>query len=338
MGCSRASTGCQACYAERQALRFSGPDQPWAGLVRKVNGHAAWTGEVRFAEHRLDEPLRWTRPRLIFVCSTSDLFHETVPDAWIDKLFAVMALAPRHTFQVLTKRARRLHDYFADLQDRERAIGAAMLELPGGADSDIPRLPLKNVWIGVSVENQEFALQRIPYLLRTPAAVHWLSCEPLLGMIDLESACEIAFRGETVSSTSDGARMARALRRGDTSRLDWVVAGGESGPGARPMHPDWARSLRDQCDAAGVSFFFKQWGAWQIASAENGRLDCNMASNKAVWVHTDGCLTKPSYLREDGNDQFDPIAMIQVGKKRAGRLLDGALHDEYPPGTSIVAR
>lgn len=167
---------------------------------------------------------------MIFVCAHGDLFHESVPYEWIDQVWGVMSLAPRHTFQVLTKRADRMHEIVPRLAARHRP--------PDGS-----RWPLPNVWLGVSVEDQRRANERIPLLLRTPAAVRWLSCEPLLGDVTVFS----------IDGPVD-------IHPGQQSPLHWIVAGGESGPRARAMHPEWARSLRDQCAAAGVPFHFKQWG------------------------------------------------------------------------------
>ena len=264
-GCSRVSAGCQHCYAEAQAARIvrMGKGMPTAydGLVKvTAGGEPRWTGRLGFDFEHLGNPLRWQRPRRIFVNSMSDLFHEDVPDEWIVDIFAVMALAPRHTFQILTKRPKRMRE-FLTASSREfsvagRVIGRAW-EMLGrvGAGRVIARpdryrhegiaarpWPLPNVWLGVSVENQEAADERIPELLRTPAAVRFLSCEPLLGPVDL--------RGVPVPPSIGDVEASR--------RLHWIIAGCESGPGARPCSVEWLRSLRDQCAAAGVPFFLKQ--------------------------------------------------------------------------------
>lgn len=213
-GCTKISQGCKNCYAERMAVRLQAMGQP-----NYANGF-----QVTVQEHMLDLPLSWKKPRLVFVNSMSDLFHKDVPTEFIRRVFAVMERAPHHTFQVLTKRA-----------DRLRAI-AADLPWPG------------NVWMGVSVEDQRAANERVPHLLLTPAAVRFLSCEPLLGPIRFEA---IPAWGGALDS------------------LHWVIVGGESGPGARPMDPEWARTIRDQCLRAGVPFFFKQWGG--VNKAKTGR-------------------------------------------------------------------
>jgi protein gp37 len=258
VGCSHAgSPGCDNCYAARMASR---------GLAKSHAGLAAggkWNGEVRLLEDRLCLPRKWRKPRKIFVCSMGDLFHPAVPFEFIDKAFAVMALWPGHTFQVLTKRPARMAEYFAhdgpNFTDTYHNIGRAISAANGAT---IPAqlsaehwgfiLPLPNVWLGTSVENQQAADGRIPHLLRCPAAVRFVSCEPLLGPVDLTPPEN---RG-TNWNLDDWLQ-----------ELDWVVVGGESGPGARPMHPDWARTIRDRCDGRTdmgrpwpLPFFFKQWG------------------------------------------------------------------------------
>jgi len=235
-GCTRVSEGCRNCYAERQAARQCGDGRPYHGLVKLTKAGPRWTGEVALVYENLEDPLSWRAPQLVFVDSMSDLFHEKVPDEYIALVFAVMAAAPRHTFQILTKRPERMRTLlsyeafwgYVTLQGMERFWGLrelAMLDL--GVAS-----PLPNVWLGTSVENQAAADERIPQLIETPAAVRFLSCEPLLGPVEI----------------------------GDEAldRLHWVIAGGESGPRARPIDVEWAHDLRAQCGFAGVPFFMKQ--------------------------------------------------------------------------------
>jgi len=216
-GCTKVSPGCDHCYAERITNRFGGP-----GAFDTVVLHP----------ERLGKPLRWRKSRMVFVNSMSDLFHDDVPDEFIGRVWQVMGAASMHTFQVLTKRPGRMASLL-----NERIL----THIPV-----LPNWPLPNVWLGTSVEDQKWADIRIPKLLDAPAAVRFLSCEPLLGPVD--------------------------LRIYPGSWVDWVIVGGESGPGARPMHPDWARSLRDQCVAAEVPFFFKQWGG-RIPKAGGRELD-----------------------------------------------------------------
>jgi protein gp37 len=229
-----------------------------AGLTRGTKAGPVWTGEVRFNEQWLDQPLRWKKPRLIFVCAHGDLFAENVPDEWIDKVFAVMALAPHHTFQVLTKRAKRMREYLSSpvLVD---SIANAAHEIDGGIG--VPIMPLPNALLGVSVEDQKRADERIPDLLATPAAVRWISAEPLLGPVDLRKwlGSEPIIPGLSTYVDQDGYHR-QDIGGGLLDGLDWVVAGGESGKGARvwPGFEDACRSLRDQCRSAGVPFFMKQ--------------------------------------------------------------------------------
>ncbi len=227
-GCTKVSEGCDHCYAEMIAHRFAGTK--------------AYPNEfgVTLRPERLDQPLRWRKPRRIFVNSMSDLFHDDVPNDYIARVWAVMAEARQHTFQILTKRPGRMRSLLRSATFWAAFWAAGVHDRTG---LDVSSSPLSNVWLGVSVENQKWADVRIPVLLDTPAAVRFLSCEPLLGPVDL------AWR-------EDGPDGEASFPAG----IDWVIVGGESGPGARPMHPDWARSLRDQCQNAGVPFFMKQTG------------------------------------------------------------------------------
>ncbi len=296
-GCSLASPGCTNCYAMKQAHRF----EARRGLTRPSNGGMVWTGEVRFAEDQLLKPLAWKRPRRIFWNAHGDTFHDAVPDAWIDKVFAVAALTPQHTHMILTKRSARMRAYLA--QHDTSKVGDSITMAAFAMNSAVrgyrgqggaATWPLPNVWLGVSVEDQTRADERIPDLLATPAAVRFISAEPLLGPVDLTSIDVNAW--EPIDSIG--------VAFGDERpTIDWVIVGGESGPGARAMHPDWARSLRDQCAAAGVAFHFKQWGEW---GPFNGQLVTNIpvACNGGV--------------------------MDRYGKKPAGRLLDGVEHNGVP--------
>lgn len=349
-GCSLASPGCTNCYAMKLAGTRMKNHPTRAGLTQDTKTGPVWTGEVRFNEAVLTQPLRWKRPRRIFVCAHGDLFHENVPDEWIDQVFAVMALAPQHTFQVLTKRSDRMREYIArrgaspSLPSHE--IMAAMDGISRDKWPDL-RWPLSNVWLGVSVEDQARADQRIPDLLATPAAVRWLSCEPLLGPVDLRWIAEPDDEKDGAidallgcnwidNSHTNRGEVFRPVRPGHEDRLmrrwvcsseadilagrkiDWVVVGGESGPGARPMHPDWARSLRDQCQAAGVAFHFKQWGDW----FPYGEIDAEGHHNS----RTKGEKTGDWFEWRPPVNGFS----VRIGKKQAGRLLDGREWSEYP--------
>ncbi len=323
-GCSVVSAGCKNCYAMKLAGTRLRDHPSRKGLTTDTSAGPVWTGEVRFNQQWLDQPLRWKRPRMIFVCAHGDLFHESVPDEWIDRVFAVMALCPQHTMQCLTKRPGRMRAYMSDPDTPGRvarasdrlAVAHDIAAMCGPSDFE---WPLRNFWAGTSVENQEAADERIPLLLQTPAAVRWVSVEPLLGAVELSAWLDL------IQYEKGSVWMRRNIGQ-MYDMLDWVVVGGESGRNARPMHPAWARSLRDQCKSAGVPFLFKQWGGWQIASAENGHHDCDMERNSAIWVDVDGKIAKPSSLGLSDA----AYAMVRTSKKSAGRLLDGVLHDEYP--------
>ncbi|PSR27617.1 MAG: hypothetical protein C7B46_19330 [Sulfobacillus benefaciens] len=251
-GCSKVSPGCQHCYAEAVSHRYGWTTQPW------TMPHAA--ANVQVHPDRLDQPLRWRKPRRIFVNSMSDLFHEAVPDAFLDQVFAIMAMTDRHTYQILTKRPDRMQQYLTNSETPRRIADVILHTAPSYPIYGVRAVdlynrsiwPLPNVWLGVSVEDQRRADERIPLLLQTPAAVRFVSCEPLLGPVVLTALPFPVPGGETVAIN--------ALHRSSVfaPRIDWVIAGAESGPKARPMDDDWVRSLRDQCQAAGVPFFFKQ--------------------------------------------------------------------------------
>ncbi len=223
-GCSKVSDGCTNCYALGLAWRHeNNPKSPYyhTGIAEKRNGKVLWTGKVVAAEDALTRPMRWRKPQRIFVNSMSDLFHEDISEELIDKVFAVMALCPQHTFIVLTKRAERMQDYL----DTAHCCGTHWL-------TEISlQWPLSNVWLGISVEDQKNWEARRDYLYETPAAVKFLSCEPLLNSIWLAD---------------------------NIKWLDWVIVSSESGHRARYFDDAWARDLRDQCQRVGVPFFFKQ--------------------------------------------------------------------------------
>ncbi len=314
-GCTEVSDGCTHCYAKTFAERWRG-----------TPGHYFERGfDVQLRPDKRDQPLRWKKPRKIFVNSMSDLFHDQVPDEYIAKVFAVMASAPQHTFQLLTKRHGRMRSLLTADYFRTEVLcqTAALAEDHGDRGGRyMPYWPLPNVWLGVSAENALWAKIRGDALRETPAAVRFFSCEPLLGPIgDL-----------------------------DLTGIDWVIVGGESGPGARPMHPDWARSLRDQCTAVGVPFLFKQHGEWiedvtvhpanpaigidepyrvlNIPSDAKDRRRCAMHLSGRTALTPDN----PFHPFRAGHGGW--TAMRRVGKHAAGRVLDGRTWDEYP----VVAR
>ena len=298
-GCTKVSEGCDHCYAELLHERFNGP-----GSFATITLHP----------ERLEKPLRWRKPRRVFVNSMSDLFHADVPDQFIADVFKHMWWAKDHTFQVLTKRPGRMRSLVPRIEPilREIERDLALVDCP------TPLVwPLPNVWLGVSVETQAWADVRIPTLLGTPAAVRFLSCEPLLGPVDL---ARIAYTrgGGTYLDVVNGRHGEPGAWSVGAQRIDWVIAGGESGKKARPMHPAWARSLRDQCEQAGVPFHFKQWGEWAPAALGIGMARHNVGRE---------VLVGPA-LDDLGHRQV----MRRVGKGKAGRELDGRLHDAFPGG------
>ncbi|MBV0920624.1 phage Gp37/Gp68 family protein [Mycobacteroides chelonae] len=308
-GCDKVSPGCDHCYAETFAERWRG-----------TRGHYFETGfDVQLRPDKLDLPLRWTKPRRIFVNSMSDLFHDSVPDAYIGSVFDVMARAEQHTFQILTKRHGRMRALLRKWeQEGAESVERGELHPKYGAAAwrrrdglwCTPRVwPLPNVWLGVSAEDQQRADLRIAALLDTPAAARFVSAEPLLGAINLPSHwLHPVMRTPSPENNAIGRRIGKAHGVGF---IDWVIVGGESGPGARPMHPDWARSLRDQCVAAGVPFLFKQWG-------ETVPLGQMTDEARRRWDDHHGC------------DVYPEESLWRLGKKRAGRELDGRTWDQYP--------
>lgn len=354
-GCSVVSPGCTNCYAMRLAGTRLQHHPSRAGLTRDTKAGPVWTGEVRFNEQWLDQPLRWKRPRRIFVCAHGDLFHEAVPDEWIDRVFAVMALAPQHVFQVLTKRPERMRDYMLRLVAANQEHGPDGPLVPERCTwNDLTATghhhPLPNVWLGTSVEDQARADERIPILLDTPAAVRWISAEPLLSEVRLDRIPQPAELAPSTMNALSGTcwpDFTGIAYNQRYPRLDWVVAGGESGPGARPMHPDWPRSLRDQCAAAGVPFFFKQRGEWSTGSIlmTTGQPIFRQFSTFREWVNkaptrVNGgicldaagrrCRIGADFMRARDEGAFPVTILDRVGKKAAGRLLDGVEHNGMP--------
>ncbi|MEJ7730499.1 MAG: phage Gp37/Gp68 family protein [Polyangiaceae bacterium] len=310
-GCALVSPGCTNCYAMKFAHRFSGAGKPYDGLTRLTKHGPVWTGEALFIPWALEEPFRWKKPQRVFVNSMSDLFHEDVTDEQIAAVFGVMAAAPQHTFQILTKRPERMRAFLREvmprLADDNRAIAAApavhqttlraAVEYLGkhpaldaawerdreARNRDVEAWPLRNVWIGVSVEDQARANERIPLLLDTPAAVRWVSAEPLLERVSLadlydhaggiiKPLCGLHWQPTPASWSQRGVTVLKP--KGPT--IDWVVVGGESGPGARPFHLDWARKVVADCKAAGVPCFVKQLGAVPVHTPPEWGAQCGL--------------------------------------------------------------
>ncbi|MER9814250.1 phage Gp37/Gp68 family protein [Mesorhizobium sp. M0129] len=359
VGCSIVSPGCTHCYAMGMAARIEamtaaltrtgqGGAPHYNGTTRKVKGTAIWTGKVALAPEKiLLQPLAWRAPRKIFVNSMGDLFHEDVPDAWIDKVFAVMALAPQHTFQVLTKR-KRMREYM-NWQAFDRVVIQMMAMVDQGTPSvretcerhgipwQQPRSahdwwPLRNVWLGVSAERQQEADERVPALLATPAAVRFISAEPLLGPIDFTSisgeAPNYTFRVNALSGRHTIPSDNPTDIVTDGACLDWIIVGGESGPDARPMHPDWVRDVRDDCAAANVAFFFKQWGEWapgELAPRMQVRTERAATFWNDKWLFEN--VTPAAGQSMHSDDEPD---VFRFGKRGLGRSLDGVEHNAMP--------
>lgn len=331
-GCTRVSEGCDHCYIERT------PPFRMAGRRFDRPGVGGTTGVILHPD-RLGVPLGWRKPRRVFVNSLADLFHDQVPDEYIARVFTTMALSPQHTFQILTKRPARARALLDSRVFRELVIsgGSPVPEALRRANAQLADRwqaerwwPLPNVWLGTSVENQKFAELRIHHLLDTPAAVRFLSCEPLLGPIDLTAAVWMMGSHRGHGLTASYVHAMGCCRR--FHGIDWVIAGGESGPGARPMHPDWARSLRDQCAGAGVPFFFKQWGVH--APYEEGQSTEAGLHGPLALVDPSGRTHSPTLgaLAPAGS-----VPMARYGKHRAGRLLDGRTWDEFPAEPQAVS-
>lgn len=346
LGCSKVSPGCDECYAVGQSHRNTamGSEAYIPALTVKTDSGVEWTGEVRLMHDRLDQPLRWRKPRRVFVNSMSDLFHPDVPGPFIEAVFGVMAAATSHTFQVLTKRPQRMVELLRSW-DAERLTRVSLVAQgisPDFIDMTDHRvsLPLPNVWLGTSVESNKYAW-RANHLRDTPAAVRFISAEPLLGSLD-----ELNLDG-----------------------IDWLIVGGESGPNARPMHPEWVRDLRDEalditcgecgdrltskafdsdpicghCDGrpGGTAFFFKQWGQWAPAEKAKATHLLNIPVQgrdepRLITIES-GTSKQPSGIGTwDLVDRGHPgwVRVAKAPKSLNGRKLDGRTWDEMPAGAN----
>lgn len=324
-GCTKVSPGCDNCYAEGVVNRFAGHNSAFPNRFDIVTMRGPKMLHLPLSK-------KWAAPRRVFVNSLSDLFHADVPDEFIARVFAVMALAPQHTFQLLTKRHARMRALLSD-DGFENEVAHEIVGLtvadgipePDYLNAFTPWWPLPHVWLGVSVEDQQWADIRIPALLDTPAALRWISAEPLLGPLDLTQYLP---------------------RRGDTEwarRLNWVVVGGESGPRARPMHPSWVRDIRDDLAHAAVPWLFKQWGAWQNGSAPgvDGQREHVVAIDGRHEPSRDFFRTPvltPLAHDVHAHRIRTPVLMAKVGKAAAGRTLDGRTYDAFPPAPRVSVR
>lgn len=320
-GCTKVSEGCRHCYAERYVGRFgktihgTHPISVSGAERGDEDDHIALPfSTVMLHPDRLDLP-RWRTPQRVFVNSMSDLFHPDVPTNFVAEVFNEMAACQDHTFLILTKRPERIAPVFNGMiwETAENWPGTEPLCLMLECD----QWPLPNVWLGVSVEDQKAADERIPLLLQTPAAVRFVSVEPMLGPVDLTN---VPLMSQAVSTRPVGSALV------GSPRIGWVICGGESGPKARPMHPDWVRSLRDQCTSAGVPFFFKQWGEWAPPARAGESLAESQIAGEANRrkPFCPGCAV---HKWGDGDWSW------RIGKKAAGNLLDGLRWEQFPNET-----
>lgn len=351
-GCAIVSRGCTNCYAMKLAGTRLKDHPSRYGLTQASKAGPVWTGEVRLNESWLGQPLRWKRPRKIFVCAHGDLFAENVPDEWIERVVAVAIAAwllNGHISQILTKRPARMRDTFKRRVFWE-AVNLRIADLVRGhydpltIDDYGPEHPCDGLWLGTSAEDQASANQRVPALLETPAAVRFVSAEPLLGPIDFR-AIQPADKYHQVDALNGTFGFSRP-HIAYSPRIHWIIAGGESGPGARPMHPAWAREIRDACKAAGTAFFFKQWGSWApVSEMSDQAIDaCYRPAHPTRPESTRHCLVANMVMHQDGARFRDSaiyqsgayaagtgaMRLMHIGKRRAGRHLDGLEHSEMP--------
>ncbi len=303
VGCSKVSPGCVNCYAERMAVRLAAMGQE---KYKAVTDGKGWNGNLFFGPNSIFVPMHWKKPRRVFVNSMGDTFHKATDIEFLDSIFTVVDQCPQHQFLFLTKRPENMKAYFDSRQS----------------------FLFPNVWLGVTICNQAEANEKIPLLLKVPAAVRFVSIEPMLGPVDLTDIIDEETENyEDYINALDCDVSAKDDLKYNGNTLDWVICGGESGPGARPMYPDWVRSLRDQCKAADVPFLFKQWGEYTPDTA--WVRPKKIEPHQVRYVYSDG------QFREIGKCQliegrYDFVLMHKAGKHRAGRTLDGVIHDEYP--------
>ncbi|WP_057466088.1 phage Gp37/Gp68 family protein [Pseudovibrio sp. POLY-S9] len=363
VGCSVASKGCTNCYAMKMAGTRLKHTELYKGLTDESKAGPVFNGKMRLNEKALHAPLSCKKPRCFFVNSMGDLFHESVPEEWLEKVFAVMAMTPQHRYLILTKRATRMREYCNPIAKRRLKVAREVMdyhvqrECKGLTNENLDQLmpvesvgavdcpdniylrswPLPNVALGVSVESRELAEDRIFELLNTRAEMRFLSAEPLLGSLSL-TRFNLTKYVEAVTGQAFDRRYSPVCYQNALTglvtgmdeyqdKLDWVIAGGESGAKARPAHPEWFRELRAQCMASGVPFFFKQWGEFKPGS--------DFKSDEKSWaVAWDGRTVSPPALADDypkdasGHDRWS--AVRKVGKAAAGNLLDGEVHQAFP--------
>ena len=307
-GCTKVSRGCWNCYAERFAKRLQ---------KNPKTSKYAMGFDVTFHEDELTKPMLWKKPERIFVCSMGDLFHENVPFEIIEAVFSVMSDIDRHTFIILTKRPERMYDFYNWKSNR---LGFTL-----------PYQTKDNVWIGVTAENQEQADIRIPILLQIPSTKKFVSCEPMLGEIDLW----LKYLPKVVEH--------RALENGkmgicweENKGLNWVIAGGETGPDVRPMHPEWIRSLRDQCISSNVPFFFKGWGNYIPLNVSLDGIKPIRSKHNTYWKNKNGDTFE--LIDEDGeflvagnnHEDYQQVKWVSSSENYTRNKIDGQQYHEFP--------
>lgn len=304
VGCTKKSEGCDNCAALQFAVRHAhNPKFPldariaYQSVIEKKDGKWNWNGKTALIESRLNVPLKWNKPRMIFLGFMGDIFHPSNSFADIARVFEVVNKTPQHTYQVLTKREKRMAEYFDIVQD-------------------VP----ENVWPGVSVENQDQANKRIPVLLKIHAKIRFISIEPMLGPVDLTMIEKLTEHGTTFINVLNGTSFGLFdINYQNFKPINWVICGGESGPKARPMHPDWVRSIKDQCQAANVPFFFKQWGEWMIFDDLPSVLRGQLLRGESKWP-----------IKNYSTDDDLVWTFHKISKKQAGSLLDGKEYKSFP--------
>ncbi|CAJ3186263.1 Bacteriophage protein gp37 [Burkholderia pseudomallei] len=311
-GCQKVGPGCDHCYAEARNARFGGGSAVnWGpGAPRRRTSAANWRKPLAWnAAHEQFFAAHGRRQR-VFCSSLADVFDNAVYPMWRVDLFELISNTPNLDWLLLTKRIGNARDMISSV------LGSIM--------RDEREWPWPHVWLGATIVNQAEADRDIPKLLAVPARVRFLSMEPLLGPVDLRFHI---YSEPTGNFRTHGGKRQLELRRPADGGLHWVIAGGESGQGARPMHPDWARSLRDQCAAAGVPFLFKQWGEWAPRTTDEQKLLPVPCSRTTSWP--DGTVGCGDY---QSNGDYGKC-LFRVGKKATGRMLDGRRHDEFPEVT-----
>lgn len=335
VGCSAVSPACKRCYAMQEAHRqilmsaAQGRETHYAGTVEVHKGTPVFTGVVNLAPENIQlRPIAWQRPRLIFVNSVSDVFHENVSDDWVDMVMRTAVAAPQHVYQILTKRPARMRAYFERLYGERwdeflamrpqvrpgvpegpKTVADYLMASYGTTDQRM----IPNLWLGTTVEDQRRANERIPEILSIPASVLWISMEPLLGRVKLR---EIKSGGKTINALTgqvDGVP-------GVLNALGWVITGGESGAKSRPMHPSWVEKIDADCWMDRVPHHFKQWGNWTPSDMPGGQLVAPTGRVLAAGVEAAGA-----------------VPMVRVAKKKAGRLLRGSIRDGMPSDIARLA-